>query len=184
MWSGSARSTAPCSDLCITCHCSAVEAPTFLGFPGGDDKVFPCPTNPAITDAVGWPSLSSEGRTPCWHTFCFEAEDYFWMPQGWLTRPSSNPEPQDSVPFTLLLQFYFFRIKEEASEHILNVFPFSAEHRLSRNLALCPSVFGVWRRLILFFPPLSQDHNFQCKYLRVINEDGSSPIQGPCSLLM
>lgn len=48
-------------------------------------------------------------KNPCWHTFCFEAEDYFWMPQSWLTSLSSNPQPQDSVPFTLLLQFYFFK---------------------------------------------------------------------------
>lgn len=69
----------------------------------------------------GMPGLPSEGRTPCWHVFCFEVEDYFWMPQDWLTSLSSNPQPQDSVPFTLLLRFYFFRKKEEASEHMLNI---------------------------------------------------------------
>lgn len=135
----------------LICTIPAIAAfwkalPTF-GFPGSDGKVFPCTTTAAVTNAVQWPCFFSEGRTCCWLPFYFEAENYFWMPQGWVTSLSSNLQPQDSVPFVLLLQFYFFRIKEEASEHmlkhLLNVFPFCAEHRLDRNLVLFLPAFRV-----------------------------------------
>lgn len=103
------------------------------------------------------------------------------MPQDWLTSSGSNLQPQDSVPFTLLLQFYFSRIKEEASEHMQNITLMSFSSVLSTGSAetlLCAYLLLEFREDWSFFPPSSQDHSFQCKYQRVINKGGSSLNQG------
>lgn len=81
-------------------------------------------------------------------------------------------QPEFKSPTTGFSSFYFtasisfFRIKEEASayvlEHILSVFPYCAECRLSKNKLL------QFREDSSFFPCLSQDCVFQ--YLRILNK--------------